>query len=137
MGGSVDLIVSREPERAWERIKTDYAHQAGSYLRAHTPDGTALTSRFAATRCGLASVRLSVLSPDEAMAEIEQRIDGLPVAHPGLERTHYVNRYWFREPWRVGIGSVGTGPEDAGEEIFRSLLLPITAWEWDWFDGPS
>jgi hypothetical protein len=34
-----------------------------------------------------------------------------------------------------GIGGVSTGPDDAGHEIFRSLLLPITAWEWDWFDG--
>jgi hypothetical protein len=85
MSGSVDLIVSRDPERAWERIKPHYAHQARSYLRAHNPDAdvpeTALTSRFAATRRGLAAVRLSVLSPDEAVTEIRQRIDGIPVAH--------------------------------------------------------
>ena len=35
---------------------------------------------------------------------------------------------------RHGIAAVSTGPDDAGQEIFRSLLLPITAWEWDWFD---
>lgn len=85
MGGSVDLIVSRDPERAWERIKPHYTHQARSYLRAHdpraeVPDG-ALTSRFGATRRGLASVRLSVLTPDEAVAEIRRRIDGMPAAH--------------------------------------------------------
>jgi len=85
MGGSVDLIVSRDPERAWEQIKPHYAHQALSYLRARDPGAevpeAALTSRFGATRSGLASVRLSVLTPGEAVAEIEQRIDGLPVAH--------------------------------------------------------
>jgi alkanesulfonate monooxygenase SsuD/methylene tetrahydromethanopterin reductase-like flavin-dependent oxidoreductase (luciferase family) len=85
MGGSVDLIVSRDPERAWERIKPHYAHQARSYLRAHDPEAevpeAALASRFGATRRGLASVRLSVLTPDEAVAEIKEHIDGLPVAH--------------------------------------------------------
>jgi alkanesulfonate monooxygenase SsuD/methylene tetrahydromethanopterin reductase-like flavin-dependent oxidoreductase (luciferase family) len=85
MGGSLDLIVSRDPERAWERIKPHYAHQARSYLRAHDPaaevPAAALTSRFGNTRSGLASVRLSVLTPDEALAEIQQRIDGIPAAH--------------------------------------------------------
>ena len=85
MGGSVDLIISRDPERAWERIKPHYAHQVRSYLRAHDPGAevpaAALTSRFGATRRGLASVRLSVLTPDEAVTDIEQRIDGMPVAH--------------------------------------------------------
>lgn len=85
MGGSVDLIVSADPERAWERIKPHYEHQALSYLRAHDagarlPDG-ALATRFAADRRGIASVRLSVLSPDEAVEEITRRIDGLPVSH--------------------------------------------------------
>jgi alkanesulfonate monooxygenase SsuD/methylene tetrahydromethanopterin reductase-like flavin-dependent oxidoreductase (luciferase family) len=85
MGGSVDLIVSRDPERAWERIRPHYTHQARSYLRAHDPEAevpeAALTSRFGATRRGLASVRLSVLTPDEAVADIRERIDGVPVAH--------------------------------------------------------
>lgn len=85
MGGCVDVIVSRDPERAWERIRPHYAHQARSYLRAHDPRAeipeTALISRFGATRRGLNSVRLSVLTPDEAVAEIEQRIDGMPAAH--------------------------------------------------------
>ena len=85
MGGSVDIIVSRDPERAWERVKPHYVHQALSYLRAHDagaqlPDG-AMDTRFGSTRRGLASVRLSVLSPDEAVADIRQRIDGLPVRH--------------------------------------------------------
>jgi alkanesulfonate monooxygenase SsuD/methylene tetrahydromethanopterin reductase-like flavin-dependent oxidoreductase (luciferase family) len=85
MGGSVDLIVSRDPERAWERIKPHYAHQARSYLRAREPEAevpeAALASRLGATRRGLASVRLSVLTPDEAVAEIQQLIEGMPVAH--------------------------------------------------------
>jgi alkanesulfonate monooxygenase SsuD/methylene tetrahydromethanopterin reductase-like flavin-dependent oxidoreductase (luciferase family) len=85
MGGSVDLIVSRDPERAWERIKPHYAHQVRTYLQAHDPGAevpeAALASRLASTRRGLASVRLSVLTPDEAVAEIGRRIDGLPVRH--------------------------------------------------------
>jgi len=85
MGGSVDIIVSRDPERAWQRIKPHYTHQALSYLRAHDrnaqlPDGV-MESRFGSTRKGLASVRLSVLTPAEAVADIEERIDGLPVQH--------------------------------------------------------
>jgi alkanesulfonate monooxygenase SsuD/methylene tetrahydromethanopterin reductase-like flavin-dependent oxidoreductase (luciferase family) len=85
MGGSVDIIVSRDPEQAWERIKPHYIHQALSYLRAHDPAAeipeSSVTTRFAADRRGLASVRLSVLTPDEAVEDITQRIDGLPVAH--------------------------------------------------------
>jgi alkanesulfonate monooxygenase SsuD/methylene tetrahydromethanopterin reductase-like flavin-dependent oxidoreductase (luciferase family) len=85
MGGSVDLIVSRDPERAWERIKPHYAHQVRTYLRAHDSGAevpeSALASRFGSTRRGLASVRLSVLTPDEAVADIARRTDGLPVQH--------------------------------------------------------
>jgi hypothetical protein len=39
------------------------------------------------------------------------------------------------EQARDKIGAVAAGPGDAGHEIFSSLLLPITAWDWDWFDG--
>jgi alkanesulfonate monooxygenase SsuD/methylene tetrahydromethanopterin reductase-like flavin-dependent oxidoreductase (luciferase family) len=85
MAGSVDLIVSRDPERAWQRIKPHYAHQLRTYLRAHDPAAeipqAALSSRFAATRRDLGSVRLSVLTPEEAVAEIAQRIAGVPAAH--------------------------------------------------------
>ncbi|HTA10899.1 MAG TPA: LLM class flavin-dependent oxidoreductase [Streptosporangiaceae bacterium] len=85
MSGSVDLIVSSDPERAWARIRPHYAHQALTYLRAHDPKAevpaAALASRLGATRHGLASVRLSVLTPDEALTEIRHRIDGLPAAH--------------------------------------------------------
>jgi hypothetical protein len=31
------------------------------------------------------------------------------------------------------IDAIDAGTHAAGTEIFRSLLLPITPWEWDWF----
>jgi alkanesulfonate monooxygenase SsuD/methylene tetrahydromethanopterin reductase-like flavin-dependent oxidoreductase (luciferase family) len=91
MGGSVDIVVSRDPERAWARIRPHYAHQLDTYMRAHTGDfdpgspaatpATALGGRFATDRPGRLSVRLSVLSPDEAVTEIAERTAGLPVEH--------------------------------------------------------
>jgi alkanesulfonate monooxygenase SsuD/methylene tetrahydromethanopterin reductase-like flavin-dependent oxidoreductase (luciferase family) len=85
MGGAIDLVVSRDPEAAWERIKPHYAHQVLTYLNAHAPGAEipagALDSRFGTGRLGVASVRLSVLTPDEAVAEIRRRIAGLPVVH--------------------------------------------------------
>lgn len=85
MGGAIDLVVSRDPEQAWERIRPHYAHQSLTYMQAHSPGATipdgALDSRFGASRLGVASVRLSVLTPDEAVEEIRRRTEGLPVVH--------------------------------------------------------
>ena len=85
MGGSVDIVVADDPEAAWQRVRPHYAHQLETYLHAHDPSARlppgALDDRFAAGRPQGISVRLSVLSPDEAVAEIERRIAGLPVAH--------------------------------------------------------
>ena len=33
------------------------------------------------------------------------------------------------------LASVSPAETDAGQEIFRSRLLPIRAWDWDWFDA--
>ncbi|MDT4893975.1 MAG: hypothetical protein QOE97_3010 [Pseudonocardiales bacterium] len=85
MGGAIDLVVSRDPEAAWGRIRPHYEHQVLTYLHAHAPGARiaegALDSRFGTDRLGVASVRLSVLTPDEAVAEICRRIAGLPVVH--------------------------------------------------------
>jgi hypothetical protein len=84
MGGVIDFIVSSDPEAAWERIKPHYEHMATTYLQASVPgaqlpDGV-LETRFGRDRRG-APIALSVLTPDEAVAEIRRRIDGLPVEH--------------------------------------------------------
>ena len=56
-------------------------------------------------------------------------------ADAGLFRAELVFIDGAPEQTRRDIGSVSSGPGDAGQEIFRSLLLPITAWDWDWFEG--
>jgi alkanesulfonate monooxygenase SsuD/methylene tetrahydromethanopterin reductase-like flavin-dependent oxidoreductase (luciferase family) len=84
MGGVVDLIVSRDPEAAWERIRPHYAHMATTYLQAGFPGATlpdgVLESRFGRDKRG-APIQLSVLSPEEAVTELTRRISGLPVEH--------------------------------------------------------
>ncbi len=84
MGGVVDLIVSRDPEAAWERIRPHFAHMATTYLQAHSPGAqlpdSALATRFGRDRRG-APIPLAVLSPDEAAAELTRRTSGLPVEH--------------------------------------------------------
>ena len=84
MGGVIDLIVSRDPEAAWERIRPHYEHMALTYLQAAVPGATlpdgVLDSRFGREKRG-APIQLSVLSPEEAVAEIQRRITGLPVEH--------------------------------------------------------
>jgi hypothetical protein len=56
-------------------------------------------------------------------------------ADAGLFRAELVFIDGPPEQTQRDIGTVSTGPDDAGPEIFRSLLLPITAWDWDWFGG--
>jgi hypothetical protein len=53
----------------------------------------------------------------------------------GLFRAELVFIDGMPEETQRRIAAVPAGPDEAGEEIFRSLLLPITAWEWDWFDA--
>jgi hypothetical protein len=53
----------------------------------------------------------------------------------GLFRAELVFIDGVPEETRGRIGTVSAGPGEAGQEIFSSMLLPITAWEWDWFDG--
>jgi alkanesulfonate monooxygenase SsuD/methylene tetrahydromethanopterin reductase-like flavin-dependent oxidoreductase (luciferase family) len=86
MGGTLDIVVADDPEAAWERIRPHAAHQLASYARAHQPsalvtDAADLGGRFAADRPPDASLRLAVLSVDEAVEEIVSRVEGLPVRH--------------------------------------------------------
>jgi alkanesulfonate monooxygenase SsuD/methylene tetrahydromethanopterin reductase-like flavin-dependent oxidoreductase (luciferase family) len=84
MGGVIDFIVSRDPEAAWERIRPHYAHMATTYAQAHSPGATlpdgVLETRFGRDRRG-APIPLSVFTPEEAVAEIRRKVDGLPVEH--------------------------------------------------------
>jgi len=54
---------------------------------------------------------------------------------PGLFRAEIIYIDGAPEETQGRIGTVSDGPGEAGQEIFRSMLLPITPWEWDWFDG--
>jgi hypothetical protein len=56
-------------------------------------------------------------------------------ADAGLFRAELVFIDGAPEQARRDIGTVSSGLDDAGQEIFRSLLLPIAAWDWDWFEG--
>lgn len=53
----------------------------------------------------------------------------------GLFRAELVFIDGTPEQTQHSIDTVPIGPDGAGQEIFRSLLLPITAWKWDWFDS--
>lgn len=83
MGGTLDISVATDPEAAWVRIRPHYEHQLTTYARAHDPAAQlpagALDGRFADARPPGISVRLSVLSVDEAVELVLRRIDGLPV----------------------------------------------------------
>jgi alkanesulfonate monooxygenase SsuD/methylene tetrahydromethanopterin reductase-like flavin-dependent oxidoreductase (luciferase family) len=83
MGGVVDVIVSRDPEAAWERIRPHYAHMTLTYLQAGMP-GAVLPDGVLDSRLGPrrgVPTQLSVVTPEEAAAEIRRRTAGLPVEH--------------------------------------------------------
>jgi hypothetical protein len=52
----------------------------------------------------------------------------------GLFRVELVFIDGDPEDTRRRIDALEPGATRAGTEVFRSLLLPITPWEWDWFD---
>jgi alkanesulfonate monooxygenase SsuD/methylene tetrahydromethanopterin reductase-like flavin-dependent oxidoreductase (luciferase family) len=98
MGGVVDLIVADDPEAALARILPHLAHHVTTYRRAAAAPGAdaggaggaderplprAITADdLRATGDGAGRVRgLAVLSPDEAVAELRSRTEGLPVEH--------------------------------------------------------
>jgi hypothetical protein len=79
-------VVANDPEQAWERIRPHAAHQLATYVRAHDPAAPVpaaadLGGRRAADRPDGVSVRLGVLTVDEAVEEVVRRVEGLPVRH--------------------------------------------------------
>jgi alkanesulfonate monooxygenase SsuD/methylene tetrahydromethanopterin reductase-like flavin-dependent oxidoreductase (luciferase family) len=83
LAGDVDIIVADDPEAAYQRIAPHYLHQINSYSAAA---GRPLLSiedlgdRRGAGRARLA-VNIQVLTVDEAIADVQARVDGIPVAH--------------------------------------------------------
>jgi alkanesulfonate monooxygenase SsuD/methylene tetrahydromethanopterin reductase-like flavin-dependent oxidoreductase (luciferase family) len=83
LAGDVDIIVADDPEAAYARIAPHFLHQVNSYNRAagrpllHPED---LGDRVGAGRARVA-IPLTVLTVDEAIAEVQRRVDGLPVEH--------------------------------------------------------
>lgn len=86
MGGVIDVLVADEPDSARERVVAHYTHQANSYRHA----ATAGTGRPPPKELTVERLRegmkargeipgLSVLSPEEAVAHVRSRVDGLPV----------------------------------------------------------
>jgi alkanesulfonate monooxygenase SsuD/methylene tetrahydromethanopterin reductase-like flavin-dependent oxidoreductase (luciferase family) len=110
MGGTVDLVVAEDPEAAWQRIRPHYAHQLRTYAQAHDPAAqvppAALEGRLGAGRPPV-SVRLSVVSPDEAVELILKRVAGLPA------RQVYT--------W----ASIAAMPDDLVEEHLRLFLTDV------------
>lgn len=86
MGGVIDVLVADDPASARERVLPHYVHQANSYRHA----ATAGTGRPPPKELTVDRVRermearggipgLSVMTPDEAVAYVRSRVDGLPI----------------------------------------------------------
>jgi alkanesulfonate monooxygenase SsuD/methylene tetrahydromethanopterin reductase-like flavin-dependent oxidoreductase (luciferase family) len=83
LAGDVDIVVADDPESAYERIAPHYLHQINSYSAAAGRPGFALEDLGDRRGEGRARVAvfLKVLTVDEAIADVRERIEGLPVAH--------------------------------------------------------
>jgi hypothetical protein len=86
MAGVVDLVVADDPEAAADAIAPHYAYQRWTYQRAHgapgadpppPPDPAGVRSSMR----NLSGPALAVCTPEEAVAELARRLDGLPVRH--------------------------------------------------------
>lgn len=86
MGGVPDFIVAEDPERLFEQILPHRTHQLNSY-RANAAKGSGRTPRVLTVeevREGRGSgviAPLRILTVDEAVAQIRETCDGLPVEH--------------------------------------------------------
>jgi alkanesulfonate monooxygenase SsuD/methylene tetrahydromethanopterin reductase-like flavin-dependent oxidoreductase (luciferase family) len=79
--GAVDIFVADDPEAAYERIKPHWLYQVNTYMdAAHRPHVSEvdLGDRLGNGR-GRVLINLHVLTPDEAVAEVRRRTEGLPV----------------------------------------------------------
>jgi alkanesulfonate monooxygenase SsuD/methylene tetrahydromethanopterin reductase-like flavin-dependent oxidoreductase (luciferase family) len=83
LAGDVDIIVADDPDEAYARIAPHYLHQINSYSQAAGRAVYALDDlgdRRGEGRARVA-VNLTVLTVDEAVADVRRRTDGLPVDH--------------------------------------------------------
>jgi alkanesulfonate monooxygenase SsuD/methylene tetrahydromethanopterin reductase-like flavin-dependent oxidoreductase (luciferase family) len=84
LGGGTEIVVADDPERAWATVAPHYRYQLNSYLAAagRPPLAEAdLGDRQANGRRPGALINIVVLTPDEAVASVRGRIDGLPAEH--------------------------------------------------------
>lgn len=86
MGGVIDLIVSRDPEKTLARLLPHYAHQLNTYaaLRAEGRNGPppkmwTVETLSKQVRPGARVLDLAVLPPEEATHLIADRVRSLPV----------------------------------------------------------
>jgi alkanesulfonate monooxygenase SsuD/methylene tetrahydromethanopterin reductase-like flavin-dependent oxidoreductase (luciferase family) len=83
LAGDVDIVVADDPEAAYQRIAPHYLHQLNSYSGAAGRPLLQLDDlgdRRGEARDRVA-VFLQVLSVDEAVADVQARVEGLPVEH--------------------------------------------------------
>jgi alkanesulfonate monooxygenase SsuD/methylene tetrahydromethanopterin reductase-like flavin-dependent oxidoreductase (luciferase family) len=83
LAGDVDIIVADDPEAAYERIAPHYLHQINSYSAAAGRPGFRredLGDRRGEGRARVA-IFLQVLTADEAIVDVQRRVEGLPVEH--------------------------------------------------------
>jgi alkanesulfonate monooxygenase SsuD/methylene tetrahydromethanopterin reductase-like flavin-dependent oxidoreductase (luciferase family) len=84
LSGAMDIYVADDPERAYERVRPCYLYQLNSYLRAAGRPAVTeadLGDRLAAGRRKGLLLSALVLTPEEAVAEVLRRIEGLPAEH--------------------------------------------------------
>lgn len=79
MGGLAEIFVARDPEAARARILPAYAEHLDGYARARARDAGA--EHRPVDAAAAAKGPLLVLTPEAAVAEIRERVAGLPVEH--------------------------------------------------------
>jgi hypothetical protein len=87
MGGLVEIIVADDPPRAAERLLPHWLHQQNTYRALRRkPDGSPLSpldldrARESLAKTGRLG-SLQVLDVDGAIAELRERLNGLPAEH--------------------------------------------------------
>jgi alkanesulfonate monooxygenase SsuD/methylene tetrahydromethanopterin reductase-like flavin-dependent oxidoreductase (luciferase family) len=90
MAGVLDILVADDPERARTQVLPHYLHLVNSYRAAKGTSNQApppplalddLRDPRAVEDIANLSVRLEVLTPDQAVTEIRRRTEGMPVKH--------------------------------------------------------
>jgi alkanesulfonate monooxygenase SsuD/methylene tetrahydromethanopterin reductase-like flavin-dependent oxidoreductase (luciferase family) len=83
MAGVLDILIADDPEQARTQVLPHYLHQVNSYRAAPLPPLSLhdLRAPEAVKEIPSLSVRLEVLTPDQAVTEILRRTEGMPVKH--------------------------------------------------------